>query len=64
MKLLAQRVLLFSLMLLPVFGWAQIDRTEINGTVTDPSGATIAGVNVTVTQEGTNQIRVIITDSR
>jgi hypothetical protein len=64
MKLLAQRLLLFSLMLLPVFAWAQIDRTEINGTVTDPSGATIAGVNVTVTQEGTNQIRAIVTDSR
>ena len=64
MKLLAQRLLLFSLMLLPVFAWAQIDRTEINGTVTDPSGATIAGVNITVTQEGTNQIRAIVTDSR
>src|ERR1700733_9199376 len=64
MKLLAQRLLLFSLMLLPVFAWAQIDRTEINGTVTDPSGATVADVHVTVTQEGTNQIRVIVTDSR
>jgi hypothetical protein len=64
MKLLAQRLLLFSLMLLPVFARAQIDRTEINGTVTDPSGATIADVHVTVTQEGTNQIRVIVTDSR
>jgi hypothetical protein len=64
MKLLAPRLLLVSLMFLPVFAWAQIDRTEINGTVTDPSGATIAGVNVTVTQEGTNQIRVIVTDSR
>jgi hypothetical protein len=64
MRLLAQRLLLFSLLLLPVFAWAQIDRTEINGTVTDPSTATIAGVNVTVTQEGTNQSRVIVTDGR
>jgi Carboxypeptidase regulatory-like domain/TonB dependent receptor len=64
MKLPAQFLLLFSLMLLPVFAWAQIDRTEINGTVTDPSSATIADVNVTVTQEGTNQVRVIVTDSR
>ncbi len=64
MKLLAPRLLLFSLMFLPIFAWAQIDRTEINGTVTDPSGATIADVNVTVTQEGTNQVRVIVTDSR
>ena len=60
----AQFLLLFGLMLLPVFASAQIDRTEINGTVTDPSGATIAAVNVTVTQEGTNQVRVIVTDSR
>ena len=51
-------------MLLPVLAWAQIDRTEINGIVTDPSGATIAAVNVTVTQEGTNQSRVIVTDGR
>ena len=64
MKLLARCVLLFSMMLMPVFAWAQIDRTEINGTVTDPSGAIIAGVTVTVTQEGTNQVRVIVTDSR
>jgi Carboxypeptidase regulatory-like domain/TonB dependent receptor len=64
MKLPAQFLLLFGLMLLPVFASAQIDRTEINGTVTDPSGATIAAVNVTVTQEGTNQVRVIVTDSR
>ena len=63
MKSLAQRALLFSLMLLPALAWAQIDRTEINGIVTDPSGATIADVTVTVTQEGTNQVRVITTDS-
>ncbi len=64
MKSLAQRALLFSLMLLPGFAWAQIDRTEINGIVTDPSGASIADVTVTVTQEGTNQVRVITTDGR
>jgi hypothetical protein len=64
MKSLAQRALLLSLMLLPALAWAQIDRTEINGIVTDPSGSTIADVTVTVTQEGTNQVRVIATDSR
>ncbi|HET9408771.1 MAG TPA: TonB-dependent receptor [Candidatus Sulfotelmatobacter sp.] len=29
--------------------WAQVDKGSINGTVTDPSGAVIVGVNVTVT---------------
>ena len=42
---------------------AQIDRTELNGTVTDATGAAIPGVNVTVTQEATNQSRVVTTDA-
>lgn len=62
MKSLKLYVFIFSLMLMPVFAWAQIDRTELNGTITDPSGATVAGVTVTVTQEGTNQLRTAITD--
>jgi hypothetical protein len=43
---------------------AQIDRTEINGTATDPSGAILPDVGVTVTQESTNQTRATTTDSR
>jgi hypothetical protein len=62
MKSLAPYILMFSLIFMPVFAWAQIDRTELNGTVTDPSGATVTGVSVTVTQEGTNQLRTVITD--
>ena len=62
MKLLARYVLIVSLILSPVFSWAQIDRTELNGTVTDPSGATVANVTVTITQEGTNQRRTVTTD--
>jgi hypothetical protein len=41
----------------------QIDRTEINGTVADPSGAAVAGATITVTQIDTNQIRSVRTGS-
>jgi len=54
--------LLIGLVLLPAFSWAQIDRTELNGTVTDPSGATVTKAAVTVIQEGTNQVRTVTTD--
>ena len=43
---------------------AQIDRAEINGTITDPGGAAIAGVALTVTQEGTNASRAVSTNDR
>ena len=55
------------LMLLLLIGFvlpalAQIDRTELNGVVTDPSGATLAAVTVTIRQEGTNQDRIVTSD--
>src|ERR1700731_3702236 len=62
MNRLARYALLPRLILLSGVAGAQIDRTELNGTVTDPSGASIAGVTVTVTQSGTNQARVVATD--
>src|SRR5215470_17540497 len=62
MKSLTRHVFVSLLMLFPVFSFSQIDRTEINGTVTDPSSAAVADVRVTVTQEGTNQIRVVMTN--
>ena len=64
MKMLVQGALLLPLIFLPGFAVAQIDRTEINGTVTDASGAIIADAGVTVTQESTNQARATATDSR
>lgn len=42
---------------------AQIDRASIAGTVTDPSGAAVAGATVTVTNAGTNQTVTLTTGS-
>lgn len=62
MKLLARYALRSCLLFFPVIAWAQIDRTELNGTVTDPSNAAVAGATITVTQQETNQARVVTTD--
>ncbi|MFP5229107.1 MAG: carboxypeptidase regulatory-like domain-containing protein [Acidobacteriota bacterium] len=59
-----KRILIFLVLLaccLSPAAKAQIDRTEINGTVTDPSGAGVAGATVIVTQIDTNQVRSIRT---
>ncbi len=42
---------------------AQIDRTEINGTIVDPSGAAVSSVVVTLIQGDTNDSRVVTTNS-
>jgi Carboxypeptidase regulatory-like domain/TonB dependent receptor len=63
MKSIVRYALVFSLILMPVIAWTQIDRTEINGTITDSSGANVEDATVTVTQEGTNQVRVVTSDS-
>jgi hypothetical protein len=62
MKRLTKYVLFLVVVLFAGAAGAQIDRTEINGTVTDPSGAAVPGVTVTVTQSGTNQMRSVTTD--
>jgi hypothetical protein len=62
MKQLTRSALLIALLFLSCFASAQIDRTELNGTVTDPSGAAMTGVIITVTQSGTNQVRTVTTD--
>jgi len=63
MKLLSRLAVCIGLIFLPAAAFAQIDRTELNGTVTDATGAYLRGVAVTVTQEGTNQVRHSVTDS-
>lgn len=55
--------LAFLISFLPGMLSAQIDRTELNGTVTDGSGASLSGVSINLTQEGTNQKRAAATDS-
>lgn len=62
MKRLSRYVLLILLMLSPCVLRAQIDRSELNGTVTDSTGASLAGVTVTITQQETNQVRTVTTD--
>lgn len=44
--------------------FAQIDRAEVNGTVTDARGAALSGVNIQVTQEGTNAIRKVVSNQK
>lgn len=48
-------------MLLSAAPWAtaQVANSTISGTVTDPSGAIIPGAKVTVTNQGTNTMRVV-----
>jgi hypothetical protein len=42
-------------------GWGQTLTGTILGTITDPSGAVVPGVDVTVINTGTNQTRSVTT---
>lgn len=42
--------------------WAQSDRATINGQVKDATGAVVPGVEVTVTNVGTNEVRKVTTN--
>ena len=60
----------FSLALVVLFGgvlttapaWAQQATAELNGRVTDSSGAVLPGVTVTATQTATGLVRTAVTD--
>src|SRR3954470_19402745 len=43
--------------------WAQLATAELNGRVTDSSGAVLPGVTVTATQTATGLVRSAVTDS-
>jgi hypothetical protein len=43
---------------------AQIDRTEINGTVVDASGAAVVDAQIELVQDGTGAVREVTTNSR
>jgi hypothetical protein len=44
--------------------YAQIDRTEINGTVTDASGSVVTDAQVELVQDGTDAVRMATSNSR
>jgi len=58
---LAPAVLLLTLCV-PATAWAQIATAELNGRVTDSSGAVLPGVTVTATQTATGLVRSTVTD--
>jgi hypothetical protein len=45
------------------FVWGQLGTSTIRGTITDPSGAAVAGATVTVTNLQTNLSRTLVTNS-
>ena len=55
-------VLVFFCLLFQITLLAQVDRGGIVGTVTDPSGARVAGAEVTITNTATNQSTKVTTD--
>ena len=48
--------------LLSAPAWAQLSTAELNGRVTDSSGAVLPGVTVTATQTATGLVRTAVTD--
>ena len=54
---------LLVLMLAVTGAWAQTGTTAVNGDVTDPQGAAVAGVKVTATLVGTQSGRTVETDA-
>ncbi|PYR67389.1 MAG: hypothetical protein DMF88_12935 [Acidobacteria bacterium] len=56
-------VFLFPGLLPTSSAWAQIATAELNGRVTDESGAVLPGATVTVTQTATGLVRTVVTES-
>src|SRR6187401_1873766 len=54
-------IVLFTRVLTPSPAWAQ-STAELNGRVTDSSGALLPGVTVTATQTATGLVRTVVTD--
>ncbi len=61
-----RRLIVLALLLFPptAFGQSNLASGELKGTVSDPSGAVVPSVSVTVTHTSTNLHRVVITDER
>ena len=56
MRYFARLLVLVSLAVIPAVVSAQINTGKISGFVTDPSGAVVAGIAVTATNDGTGVI--------
>src|SRR5262245_30151002 len=52
----------FVIILFNISGWAQGGTAQISGTVSDPSGAVLPGVEITATQTATGLTRTTITN--
>ena len=55
-------VVLVLMIFVPVAAMAQVSTAELNGRVTDSSGAVLPGVTVTATQTATALVRTVVTD--
>src|SRR6202048_2312116 len=59
-----QRAAVVLLLAAPALAFGQIDRAEINGTVTDTSGAIVTGATVQIVQDATGEIRNTVSGDR
>ncbi len=55
-------IVLCTIVLTAVSAWAQLSTAELNGRVTDSSGAVLPGATVTATQTATGLVRTAVTD--
>src|ERR1700739_1415584 len=55
--------LLFAFLVSTVTALAQVDKASVTGTLTDPSGATVSGANVTITYPSTGLSRAESTNN-
>ena len=64
MKQSLRRFTLVALLLLTTAdAWAQLSTAQMNGRVTDESGAVLPGVTITATQTDTGATRTVVTDA-
>ena len=61
-RIVLASILFIVSVLLSAPAWAQLSTAELNGRVTDSSGAVLPGVTVTATQTATGLVRTAVTD--
>ena len=61
-RILQQRVLFLLFVAAVGVCWGQSDTARLEGTVTDPQGAAVAGASVTVTNTGTSNPSSVTTN--